>query len=188
MTIINDEYKQQLQALHKNPKMFEAGAKKLGKLDKFLTQYTPTSLIDFGCGKGNLIKAIAENYPGISVTGYDPGVEEFENLPDGTFDLLISTDALEHVEPEMIDETLKVINRLFSKAAYLVIASYRAKKTLPDGRNAHLIIESFDWWEQKIKQYIDGNIVLVKDVEVNAQPKKGPSIHGREYLFVIEKS
>ena len=40
MTLINEEYKQQLQELHKNPKMFEAGAKKLGKLDKFLNQYS----------------------------------------------------------------------------------------------------------------------------------------------------
>jgi len=187
MTIINDSYKQQLQELHKNPKLFDAGAKKVGKVENFINKYTPSSLIDFGCGKGNLIKGIAEIYPNITVKGYDPGVPEFEELPSDTFDVLISTDALEHVEPEMLDQTLQIINKLFSKSAYLVIASYPAKKTLPDGRNAHLIIESLEWWEDKIKKYIDGTIVQVKNKEINAQPKKGPSIHGQEFVFIIEK-
>jgi hypothetical protein len=94
---------------------------------------------------------------------------------------------LEHVEPEMIDSTLKIINTLFTKSAFLLIASYPAKKSLPDGRNAHLIIESFDWWKTKLETFIDGKIVKTKTETLTRSPKKGPTISGHEYIFIIEK-
>jgi hypothetical protein len=36
------------------------------------------------------------------------------------------------------------------KGAYLIAATRPAKAVLPDGRNAHLIVQSEDWWLQKI--------------------------------------
>jgi len=121
------------------------------------------------------------------VAGYDPGMPEFENLPDDKFEVLISTDVLEHVEPEMIDNTLQAVNNLFTKSCYLLIASYPAKKYLPDGRNAHLIIESFEWWKDKIIKNIQGTLVHTVETPIVRQPKKGPAITGNEFIFVIEK-
>lgn len=189
MNLINDDYKKQLQALHEQPKMFNSGDKRLtSALKSFLTKYNPSTLLDFGCSKGLLIETISKNYPTIKSFGYDPGVPQYENLPTRTFDVVISTDVLEHVEPEMLEDTLSAISTLFENSCYLVIASYRAKKTLPDGRNAHLIIESFDWWKEKIERLIDGKIVEFNVVPVDKQPKKGPRIIGEEFLFVIEKN
>ena len=76
---------------------------------------------------------------------------------------------------------------MFTKSAFLLIASYPAKKSLPDGRNAHLIIERFDWWRTKLETFIDGKIVREDSTVVQAFPKKGPPINGYEYIFVIEK-
>jgi len=45
------------------------------------------------------------------------------------------------------------LDQLFSigqKYQYHLIACHPAKKTLSDGRNAHLIIENPDWWKVKM--------------------------------------
>jgi cyclopropane fatty-acyl-phospholipid synthase-like methyltransferase len=187
MELINDDYKRQLQEMHATHKKFSrSGGKKLKLIERFITQYTPTSVIDFGCSHGELLPLLVEHYS-IRAVGYDPGVVEFENIPTTAVDCLTSTDVLEHVEPEMIDDTLKIINTLFTKSAFLLIASYPAKKSLPDGRNAHLIIESFNWWKNKLETFIDGKIVRADTSPITRSPKKGPTISGHEYIFVIEK-
>ena len=186
MTLINDNYKRQLQEMHLNPKKFANGTKKLKTVSPFLEKYKPQSIIDFGCSHGGLITAIQENFS-MKVFGYDPGVPKYETLPTTLFDCLVSTDVLEHIEPEMLDNTLKTINNMFTKSAFLLIASYPAKKSLQDGRNAHLIIERFDWWRTKLETFIDGKIVREDSTVVQAFPKKGPPINGYEYIFVIEK-
>lgn len=185
--IISNEYKEQLQLKHADPHTFNQGRKKIKTVRKFLTTYNPQTLIDFGCGKGDLILAIRDQYPNTIAEGYDPGVPQFENVPNKVFESLVSTDALEHVEPEMLDSTLQVVNQLFSKSAFLVIASYKSKKTLSDGRNAHLIIESFDWWKNKLEKFINGKIVAMECVPVVKTPKKGEPLTGFEYAFIIEK-
>lgn len=186
MKLINDSYKLQLQDMHLNPKMFAAGTKKLKVVSPFLKKYKPKSVIDFGCSHGALVEAIQAQFL-IDVSGYDPGVPKYEMLPTSTFDCLVSTDVLEHIEPEMLNETLKTINNMFTTSAFLLIASYPAKKCLPDGRNAHLIIESFDWWKDKLETFIDGTIVHTVNDPIVKTPKKGPTITGSEYIFIIEK-
>ena len=187
MTLINDDYKRQLQEMHDNNKKFNrSGAKKLNLIQEFIEKYTPTSVIDFGCSDGELLPLLVERY-NINAVGYDPGVVEFENIPTTAVDCLTSTDVLEHVEPEMIDDTLKIINTLFTKSAFLLIASYPAKKSLPDGRNAHLIIEGVDWWKAKLETFIDGKIVETEIESLIRTPKKGPTITGSQYIFIIEK-
>jgi hypothetical protein len=187
MTLINADYKRQLQKMHSSDTKFNrSGEKKLKKIKSYLKKYAPTSLIDFGCGRGEIIPLLAELY-NINAIGYDPGVAKFENIPTTPSESLTSTDVLEHVEPEMINYTLKTISKLFTKSAFLLIASYPAKKRLPDGRNAHLIIESFDWWKIKIEKFIDGKVIRADKIPVMLHPKKGPAISGYEYIFVIEK-
>jgi cyclopropane fatty-acyl-phospholipid synthase-like methyltransferase len=167
-------------------KFNRSGDKKLKIIKKYLKEYAPTSLIDFGCGRGEMLPLLIEQY-NINAIGYDPGVKKFENIPTTPMESLTSTDVLEHVEPEMIDHTLKAINTLFTKSAFLVIASYPAKKKLPDGRNAHLIVESFEWWKTKIETFINGKVVRADTVPVEFSPRKGPMIIGYEHTFIIEK-
>jgi len=187
MSIINADYKRQLQEMHAGNKKFgRSGEKKLKMIKRYLKEYTPTSLIDFGCGRGEMLPVLVEQY-NIHAIGYDPGVVKFENIPTTPMESLTSTDVLEHVEPEMINDTLKTINTLFTKSAFLLIASYPSKKYLSDGRNAHLIIESFDWWKTKIETFIDGKVVRADTAAVEFSPRKGPIIAGYEYVFVIEK-
>ena len=186
--IINQKYKEQLQELHTDPKMFNNGKKQYKCVKTFLETHTLNSIIDFGCGKGGLISVIREMHPGISkVDGYDPGYKEFENIPTEPYDCLISTDALEHIEPEHLDNTLEIINTLFTGYCFLRIACYPAKKKLPDGRNAHLIVEEPSWWVEKLKSKINGDFVEVREVPFHGTPKKGPKIFGKELFVLIKK-
>ena len=47
--------------------------------------------------------------------------------------------------------TKKPITRVTRKIGFFVIAHRPAKKTLPDGRNAHLIQEGPAWWLPKLE-------------------------------------
>lgn len=143
--MISNEYRKQLEKVHSAKRWGNSGASWAFEIVPFAQKLGAKTLIDFGCGTGSLKKAIAN----IDVIEYDPGIKGKDTLPDKPADLLVCTDVLEHVEPEYLDETLATIDSLYTKGAFLVIACNPAKEILPDGRNAHLIQESPDWWMKK---------------------------------------
>lgn len=169
--MITDDYKKQLQQLHAK-KNFKEKNMWYDDIKKFLEKETPSSIIDFGCSHGNLIQKIKTDFPSIEVVdGYDPGVTEFENKPIRTYDTLVSTDVIEHIEPKHLDETLSYIESLFNKSAWVIIACYPAKKYLPDGRNAHLTVETPDWWISKINATMPNSKIVWKEVVVKNPDK-----------------
>ena len=156
------EYIKQLQSLHSDASRrqgFGGKVKKLGKFPEFMEKWKPSSLLDYGCGKGSILAYLKESYPNIFCLGYDPAVPMFNNIPNSNFDCVFSNDVLEHIEPEFINNVLAHINQYSEKYIWLRIDTVPARKKLPDGRNAHLILETPDWWISEIKKSIDGNIV-----------------------------
>jgi len=156
------EYITQLQSLHgdrSRPQGFGGKSKKLGKFHDFMKKWNPSSLLDYGCGKGVILADLRDRYPNTVCEGYDPAVSAFNNKLSNTFECVFSNDVLEHIEPDYIDSVLKNINDLAKNYIWLRIDTLPARKTLPDGRNAHLIQESQDWWLSKIKNNITGIVV-----------------------------
>lgn len=146
--MISDNLKKIYQDIHKNTP-FGKRSKFPKYLEKFIADLHPQSILDFGCGKGRLVEKIKDTYPDIDVRGYDPANPEFEkSINDVRVDMIISSDVLEHVEPEYINDTLKFLQAK-SKFFYHLIACSPAKLILPDGRNAHLIIENNEWWRKR---------------------------------------
>ena len=149
--MISEFLKKTYTELHKTTP-FGKRAKFPKELAKFINDRGPQSILDFGCGKGRLIEKIKETYPNIDVTGYDPANPDFDrSIDDVRVDMIISSDVLEHVEPEYIDDTLNFLQTK-SKFFYHLIACSPAKLILPDGRNAHLIVENDQWWR---KSFLD---------------------------------
>ncbi len=184
--MISDSYKKILTDIH-DTSPFGKRSKIPKHLADFVAEIKPTSILDFGCGKGKLIQRLGEEYPGIVVTGYDPGNKEFDTTMEGRHaDLIISTDVLEHVEPEHIDNTLKYLSTK-SRYIYHLIALSPAKLILPDGRNAHLIQESPGWWKQK---FLNLNYRIIKEdyLEFYKTPKgaKKPLLV-KKYFIMAEK-
>ena len=127
-----------------------------------MENWSPNSLIDYGCGKGHILSYLRERFPNIVIDGYDPAIPMFSKLPNRTYDCLFSNDVLEHIEPEYLTSVLKNINELSIKYIWLRIDTMPARKTLPDGRNAHLILEADNWWHNTISRSINGNIVYAE--------------------------
>ena len=109
--------------------------------------------LDYGCGEETLHNAVVRLDrrvgKGCEYQGYDPGVRGKDVLPSPAH-LVTCTDALEHVEPGKLDAVLAHINELTGVQAFLVIALNPANKTLPNGSNTHLILESPEWWMQRV--------------------------------------
>lgn len=185
MALIDTEYQDQLAVLH-NAGKFNNGAKAYKIVADFIKEYKPVSLLDFGCGKGGLISVIARLHPEIKITGYDPGNIDFHKLPDHPVDVIVSTDALEHIEPAYFEETLKTIGNLMQRSGCFRIACYPAKKKLPDGRNAHLIVESPDWWREKLITHMDVKIIR-EEISIVDKTDKWDWVKGYNYDVVVHK-
>jgi len=126
-----------------------------------MTQWYPASVLDYGCGKGAMLAHLKENYPDTVFHGYDPAINMFSNRPTKQFECVFCNDVLEHIEIEYIDNVLVDINSYAKYFIWLRIDTLPARKKLPDGRNAHLIIENDSWWLDKISTQI-GNIVYTE--------------------------
>lgn len=129
-----------------------------------------TDVLDYGCGKGTL----AQNLP-FSIRQYDPAVEAHSAPPEPA-DIVVCTDVLEHIEPELIGNVLDHLQSLTRVVGFFVIATRPAKKTLPDGRNAHLIVEPARWWLSalwdrfSVTQF---NVIDEGEFLAVVEPKKG---------------
>jgi cyclopropane fatty-acyl-phospholipid synthase-like methyltransferase len=187
MKLISDYYIEQLNEIHNRRKSFGSfgGRTNIKFLEPWIKKYGAKTFIDYGCGKGVLVNTLKEQYG--NCTGYDPGYAEFIERPTEPSDMLISTDVLEHIEPEHIDDVLTHMGMLFTKCAYLLICCSPAAKKLADGRNAHLIVEEDTWWRPKILKNMDVKIVHQEfsfrhwyDKHKNPHPKN-------EYILVLEK-
>lgn len=149
---LSENYLEQLKQLH-SVNRIGFGTDPPKKLLELITAYETETIIDYGCGPGNMIKNLQEQFPNKKISGYDPAVENYQFVPTKS-DLLYSTDVLEHFEPELLDQGLQNILEL-ADIQYHYIACHRAKKVLPDGRNCHLIIENPRWWVTKFLSIMD---------------------------------
>jgi SAM-dependent methyltransferase len=189
--MLTPEYQEQLKNLHNSSKAF--GNKSVIPEDVVLLieKYQVNSILDFGCGKGNMVLALKEKYPNIKVYGFDPGMESFDALPESV-DMIFSFDVLEHIEPELLDDTIVDLARRTNKVMYHLIACHPAKKNLSDGRNAHLIVENPEWWKQKLqtlpnwKMYND-NVIVYTSVKGRPATQQGVQFDVVKFLVTLEK-
>ena len=112
------------------------------------------SLLDFGCGKAEgYLEYKHHEHWGIMPSLYDPAIPEYQNIPEGTFDGVISFDVMEHIPKEQIPETFDQIFSRADKFVFLGIATSPAKAVLPNGDNAHCTVEPIGWWEEMVHKH-----------------------------------
>lgn len=143
--LITENYKQLNQELHRtNLGYGVSGHKWANHVTDLAMAFDTKDVLDYGCGKSTL----AQNIP-FKIKQYDPAINKHSEPPE-LADIVACTDVLEHIEPECLDSVLDDLKRLTKKACFLTVATRPAKKTLADGRNAHLIQEDYRWWLPKI--------------------------------------
>lgn len=55
-------------------------------------------------------------------------------------------DVLEHIEPDYLQDVFDHLQDLTEVILFATVHTGPAGKTLPDGRNAHLIQQPMEWW------------------------------------------
>jgi hypothetical protein len=149
--LLTDEYRSQLQRKHQNNENWGTTSHRYGDfIATIINQYSIHDILDYGCGKGTLKNAL--NTPmGLKYREYDPGIKGKDKVPKPS-QMVVCTDVLEHVEPKCLASVLDDLLRVTKQVGFFDICTVAAVHTLPDGRNAHLIVESMDWWLPKVMQ------------------------------------
>lgn len=140
-TLISKGYLKQQHALHDLGEYGRKGDRWAGKVLELKAKYKAESILDYGAGARKLAKALKP----VKVACYDPCIPKIAALPEPA-DLVVCTDCLEHVEPDYIENVIAHIRSLTKVAFFAVIGMEPAMKTLSDGRNAHILLRSRDWW------------------------------------------
>jgi hypothetical protein len=145
---ISDEYLELQKKLHSDILAYGVGGGKYAEVVKKLCEVTKSkSVLDYGCGKGYLGKAL--DFP---IWEFDPAIHGKTESPRPA-DIVICNDVLEHIEPDKIDFVLDDLRRVIRQVGYFVIHTGPASKFLADGRNAHILQHDLQWWKGKLAVY-----------------------------------
>lgn len=146
MSLITDDYLKQNILLHATvPTYGTSSWQYVQVIVQECRIYETKDVLDYGCGKGRLQEGL--DFP---IQQYDPAIAEFNELPVPA-DIVVCSDVMEHIEPACVNDVVDHIRELTKKAAWWCIATRAAGKTLPDGRNCHLIIERSQWWTKLLE-------------------------------------
>ena len=156
--VITPDYREQNRLLHETNPHYGAGGQRYVNMALYLTkEFGTQDLLDYGCGKGTLAHSLPFN-----IKEYDPAIAG-KDLEPRPADIVMCTDVLEHVEPELIKHVLGDIARVTRRVVFFVISTVPAIKTLPDGRNTHLIQQGRAWWYKHLEEFFH-----IQDLEENS--------------------
>lgn len=145
--LISSTYLWMQQRLHCSGDYGRAGDKHLDIILELIDKTGSHNVLDYGCGKGFLGEALRQR--DIPCHDYDPAMPGKGHAEIA--DLVVCTDVMEHIEPEKLNAVLEHIFNMTDVALFVAISMRPAGKILADGRNAHLIIQSSEWWRVKFE-------------------------------------
>lgn len=157
--LISDAYRAQQEALHENEHYGTVSVSYAPLVSEICNKLEVQHLLDYGAGKCRLFQNLKVNHR-MTLQAYDPGVEKI-SAPPVPAEMVACIDVLEHIEPENLDNVLDDLVRLTEAVGVFTICTAPAKKALPDGRNAHLIVQPMEWWLPKIWERFDIQTVQV---------------------------
>ncbi|MBT3553649.1 MAG: class I SAM-dependent methyltransferase [Rhodospirillaceae bacterium] len=126
---------------------------------QLVADFRVQTVLDYGSGKaqgydnwkgkrsGEPVTGLKAIWGVDAITLYDPGYAPNSKLPTGKFDLVICTDVLEHCPEEDIPWIVGEIFGLSERFVFCTVATYPAKKHLPNGENAHITLKPTAWWQ-----------------------------------------
>ncbi len=150
---ITPEYLASQKWLHNRPKGYGGGGDNWAPaVGNIAWDNECKSILDYGCGQGKLGEKIKSLFPSIEFVDYDPAIEGKDSIEKyKTFDMVVCTDVLEHIEPNRLAVVINHLFKLTNKVLFLVIATRPSNKFFQDGRNVHLTIEPASWWVERLQ-------------------------------------
>ena len=145
MKTISQEYLDLQKKLHQNVNYGTTSIKQAPLVKQIFEKNNFTSISDYGAGKKNLQKVLFNiGLKNFKYFPFDPAFPEYGDPKPA--DLVCCIDVMEHIEPEYLDSVIDDLKRIIINTGFFSIATIPARKTLVDGRNAHLIIKPVNWW------------------------------------------
>lgn len=145
MDLISDSYKATQTELHDQGNYGVTGAVYAPLISEIANKLEVQHILDYGCGSRlSLMKALKVDHQ-LKYQAYDPAVERFSSAPVPA-EMVCCIDVLEHIEEDKIDNVLDHLMELTEALAFISISTGPAKKTLSDGRNAHILQRPAEWW------------------------------------------
>ena len=177
MMLITERYRELNRQLHKAPRGFGASGHRWAyEIHLIVATFGVKTWLDYGSGQDTLVRTFKKKYPKmfkkIKYKNYDPCIFGKELCSGGKFDLVTCTDVLEHIEPGCLDDVIRHIYSIAKKAIFFNINIKEANKVLPDGRNAHLIIQGPEWWLERLGRHTDWRL----EEKVTSRPEKDLNI------------
>lgn len=149
-------YAEEYRRLHRKRDSIFSGRSILphvNSIKELVRYYRPTTLIDYGCGKGIQyeLDKVHHMWGGKMPLLYDIGVPRYSKrpVPKGTC-AIICTDVLEHIAEEDLPQILGDIFSFQPLFAFFSISCKPAKKSFADGRNLHLTVKPPAWWGERV--------------------------------------
>ncbi len=173
--LISDAYVEEQRRLHAAPRGYGGrGSKWAPVVAELAASHGTRSVLDYGCGQGSLAQALRPLWETASplfrfgMAEYDPAIAGKDQPPAVAFDLVVCTDVLEHIESEKIHAVLGHLSSLSARLLFTVISLVPTNKTLSDGRQAHILLRSVEWWKYQIE---DVGFALSRTIQ-GRDPKK----------------
>lgn len=149
--MLSPEYKKLLEETHHDLAWGNSSINHVDNIFDFIKNNNITDMLDYGAGKQLLAKGLQTRCPDVNIHCYDPGIPDISDKPNPA-SMVCCTDVLEHVEPEFIDAVLDDLKRVVLNIGYFIVSVKPAQKILPDGRNAHLIVQPIEWWRDQLSK------------------------------------
>lgn len=176
---ITDEYRKLNQQMHESNENYGTiGKMHAPRVMDLAFSLKTQDVLDYGCGKAKL----SQNLP-FKIQNYDPCIPKYSKEPMPA-DIVVCSDVLEHVEPDCLDEVLAHLASLTKAVCLLQVPNGPAKKTLADGRNAHLIQEDYVWWMDKLKKHMKIVNFQLDDTPMNNGAPVNLGYHFEEYIIL----
>jgi hypothetical protein len=124
---------------------------------QLIQESSSTTLLDFGCGAGDQYNSphCLHDALGIKradVALYDPSFETHDSKPAGQFDIVISSDVLEHIPEPQVDDFITELFGYAKKAVWASVCCRPAKKRFPGTDiNLHVTLHPLPWWLAKFE-------------------------------------
>jgi 2-polyprenyl-3-methyl-5-hydroxy-6-metoxy-1,4-benzoquinol methylase len=173
--LISDDYLKEQRILHAAPKGYgQRGDKWASVVAELAGTHGLRSVLDYGCGRGSLAAALRPLHdPGsplrvFSMAEYDPAIAGKDEPPTQVFDLVVCTDVLEHIESAKINAVMQHLASVTGRLIFSVISLVPTNKKLTNGKQAHILLRSIDWW---CYQFAEQDFVLSQTIQ-GRDPKK----------------
>jgi hypothetical protein len=144
--LISEHYREQNAHLIKNNPNYAISGKRWRDKVRLLSDWGRKPILDYGAGRCYLKTALG---PAYTVHCYDPCVEAIASTPEPC-EVVYCGDVLEHIEPDCLSDVLADLRRVVIGVGLFGIAIAPSSTSLPDGRNAHLLVKPYEWWRERL--------------------------------------